>query len=153
MTLSEFRTALRRHVASLSVLVLVSAFCILLLADRILVNVPAGHVGVLWRRLHHGTVVDPIYGEGLELILPWNAMAVYPVRYQQIERDVTAIDRDGLRVDLKMSTRFRLKRDRVGWLHKRIGPNYVEVVILPDVAAQTLRVVGRYSAEQVYATE
>ena len=146
-------TWLYRNIAPLTVIALVVLFFVLLFADRILKTVPAGHVGVLWRRLAQGTVVDRIYGEGLQMIWPWNLMTVYPIRFQQIERDFTAIDKNGLRFDLRVSTRFRLNRERVGLLHQHIGPKYVDVVVVPDVAAYTLSVVSQYSAEEVYATK
>jgi regulator of protease activity HflC (stomatin/prohibitin superfamily) len=143
-----------RYVAPFAVIALVAVFCTLLLADQMLINVPAGHVGVLWRRLADGTVVDQgPEGEGLEIIWPWNVMTLYPIRFQQVERDLTAIDKDGLRFNVKVSTRFRLKRDTVGLLHQRIGPDYLEVAILPEVVSQTLRVISRYPAEQVYTTK
>src|SRR5262245_23952539 len=146
-------TWLYRNIAPLTVIALIVLFFVLLFADRIIKTVPAGHVGVLWRRLAQGTVVDRIYGEGLQVIWPWNLMTVYPIRFQQIERDFTAIDRNGLRFDLRVSTRFRLNRERVGLLHQHIGPKYVDVVVVPDVAAYTLSVVSQYSAEEVYATK
>ena len=44
------------------------------LLPLMVVTVPSGFVGVLWRRFGNGTVLDAhqLRGEGLRGLLPWN---------------------------------------------------------------------------------
>src|SRR4051794_3316677 len=73
------------------------------LLERIFVNIPPGHVGVLWKRLMEGTVTDQIYGEGLNIILPFNVMYAYDTRIQQVTDSYQAISSDGLMMNVEMS--------------------------------------------------
>jgi hypothetical protein len=45
-----------------------------ILAPFVLVTVPSGYVGVLWKRFGGGTVLDPrlLKNEGMRITLPWN---------------------------------------------------------------------------------
>jgi regulator of protease activity HflC (stomatin/prohibitin superfamily) len=179
-----------RHIFRITVAALVGSFFFLLFADRVVVIIPAGHCGVLWKRFAGGTQVvstpprgsagvsapapagvafscgrnvasnllqgaaaDPTYGEGLRLIWPWDVMTIYDLRFQTIDRDVVAVDSGGLRLDMKVTTRFKLNPAHVATLHQQVGPDYVEVMIAPDVGAFARQVVADYSAEQVYGTE
>lgn len=144
---------LDRYILPITVGALVAAFLFLVFMDRIIVTIPAGHAGVLWKRFGGGTVVDRIYGEGTRLILPWNVMALYDMRYQHVEADFDAVDREGLRLVLRISTRLRLTPEYLGHLHQRVGPRYVDVVVNPEVGSGARTVVADYRAEEVYATE
>jgi hypothetical protein len=42
------------------------------LYPHMVVTVPSGEIGVLWKRFGGGTVLDPRKLKGFNLILPWN---------------------------------------------------------------------------------
>jgi regulator of protease activity HflC (stomatin/prohibitin superfamily) len=157
MTFRELRQAvgawLDRNLMRITVAVMVAAFLFLLLINRIVVTVPAGHAGVLWKRFGGGTVVDRIYGEGIRLILPWNEMTIYDMRFQHVQDEYEVVDRDGLRMTLAISTRLRLVPEFLGYLHQDVGPNYLDVVLRPEVGSHARTIVAEYTAEDVYATK
>ena len=100
-----------------------------ILAPFVLVTVPSGYVGVLWKRFGGGTVLDPrlIKNEGMRITLPWNLVFLYDLRLQSVTESYNAISRDGISLTASINIRFRLKRDSVPQLHQSIGPNYIEV--------------------------
>jgi prohibitin 2 len=120
---------------------------------HVVVNVPSGEVGVLWKRFGGGTVLDPrrLKDEGLHLILPWDELFLYDLRVQSLTETYNAISSDGVNLTATMNIRFRLKRDAIPTLHQVIGPNYIKL-IGPSIASQMREVIAQYTAEQVYST-
>jgi regulator of protease activity HflC (stomatin/prohibitin superfamily) len=118
------------------------------------VTVPSGEVGVLWKRFGGGTVLDPrrLKNEGFNLILPWNEVFLYDLRLQSFTESYNAISSDGVSLTATVIVRFRLQRDAVPVLHQAIGPNYVRVLAQPGIGSLTREVIAQYTAEQVYST-
>lgn len=150
---------LDQHLLHVTIGLLVAVFVLLAFANRIIVTIPAGHAGVLWKRFAGGTqhVGYPppdiaCYGEGLQVIWPWDKMTLYDLRFRIIEREYVAVDKRGLRLDLKVATRFRVRPGRESLLHKFIGVDYVEIVVAPEVGDHTRAVVSNYTAEEVYSS-
>jgi prohibitin 2 len=126
-----------------------------ILAPFVLVTVPSGYVGVLWKRFGGGTVLDPrlIKNEGMRITLPWNLVFLYDLRLQSVTESYNAISRDGISLTASINIRFRLKRDAVPQLHQSIGPNYIEVLIAPEVGNRMREVIADYTAEDIYSTK
>src|SRR4249920_2459599 len=118
------------------------------------VTVPSGDVGVLWKRFGGGTVLDPrrLKNEGFNLILPWNQVFLYDLRLQSFTESYNAISSDGVSLTATINVRFRLQRNAVPVLHQAIGPNYVQVLAMPGIGSLTREVIAQYTAEQVYST-
>src|SRR4249920_1952806 len=118
------------------------------------VTVPSGDVGVLWKRFGGGTVLDPrrLKNEGFNLILPWNQVFLYDLRLQSFTESYNAISSDGVSLTATINVRFRLQRNAVPVLHQAIGPNYVKVLAQPGIGSLTREVIAQYTAEQVYST-
>src|SRR4249920_2769167 len=118
------------------------------------VTVPSGEVGVLWKRFGGGTVLDPrrLKNEGFNLILPWNRVFLYDLRLQSFTESYNAISSDGVSLTATIIVRFRLQRDAVPVLHQAIGPNYEKVLVQPGIGSLTREVMAQYTAEQVYST-
>jgi regulator of protease activity HflC (stomatin/prohibitin superfamily) len=51
-----------------------------------------------------------------------------------------------------MNVRFRLQRDSIPVLHQAVGPNYLQLLVLPGIGSLTREVMAEYTAEQVYST-
>jgi prohibitin 2 len=63
----------------LVIYLLVATLIGVILAPFMLVTVPSGYVGVLWKRFGGGTVLDPrkLKDEGMRITLPWNRVFLY----------------------------------------------------------------------------
>jgi regulator of protease activity HflC (stomatin/prohibitin superfamily) len=125
------------------------------LAPYVLVTVPSGYVGVLWKRFGGGTVLDPrqLRNEGLRFIWPWNKLFLYDLRLQSTTQTYNAISKDGISLTASINIRFRLKRDSVPQLHQTIGPNYVDALVGPEIGNRMREVIAEYTAEDVYSTK
>ncbi len=118
--------------------------------DRIVVTVPAGHGGVLYRRLFGGTVTDHVYGEGLQLVVPWDYMTIYDARLHEFQQEVRVLSQNGLIIQLTVSIRFRPIYNKLGILHQSVGPDYLDKVIQPVTIASVREVIGKYRPEELY---
>ncbi|MFZ0779277.1 MAG: hypothetical protein WAM74_22580, partial [Xanthobacteraceae bacterium] len=82
-----------RHLPGLSVIVMMCLLVIVVLWPYVVITVPSGKVGVLWKRFNgidiycwcwvgRGTVLDPreLREEGLHIIWPWDRLYLYDLR-------------------------------------------------------------------------
>jgi len=153
-TPSRWRRALERHLPSIVIYLMVATLVGVVLYPHMVVTVPSGHVGVLWKRFGGGTVLDPrrLKNEGFNLILPWNLVFLYDLRLQSFTESYNAISSDGVSLNASVVVRFRLQRDAVPVLHQAIGPNYEKILVQPGIGSLTREVMAQYTAEQVYST-
>src|SRR4029077_4907505 len=102
------------------IFLMAATLIVVVLAPHMVVTVPSGHVGVLWKRFAHGTVRDPraLRGEGLHLLLPWDKLFLYDLRIQSLTDTYNAISKDGVNLNATLNIRFRLQRNSVPILHQ-----------------------------------
>lgn len=126
-----------------------------ILAPHVVVTVPSGHVGLMWKRFRGGTVLDPrqLKDEGLRILLPWDKMFLYDLRLQTTTDTYNAITKDGVSINATISIRFRLKHDAIPQLHQAIGPDYVSMLVRPEIGSRMREVIAEYTAEEVYSTK
>lgn len=129
------------------------AFLVVFFFNRIAVAVHPGELAVLWRLLGGGTQIDTVYREGLHLILPFNRMYVYNVRKQQFNDTIDVLTVDGLTVTVRYSVRYFLDKDTLPLLHQHVGPDYVNVVVRPEVRSVIRTVFGQERPEEIYTSQ
>jgi regulator of protease activity HflC (stomatin/prohibitin superfamily) len=152
-----------RFMSSFSIALLVTVLVILMLWPYMVITVPSGYVGVLWKRLNgidpycwcfvgRGTVLDPkqLREEGLHIIAPWDKLFLYDLRLQSLTLPVYAISKDGVSVTAQINVRFQLVHQSVAVLHKFIGPNYRTSVVATEIGSLAQEVISKYTAEEVY---
>jgi regulator of protease activity HflC (stomatin/prohibitin superfamily) len=118
--------------------------------SNVVIAVHPGEAGVLWSRLS-GTKTDRVYPEGLHLILPWNVMTIYTVRYQTTEHSFLVLSRDGLEIAVDVAIRFKPIDKLVPKLHQQVGPTYVDTIVVPEVNTAVRTVIGRFRPDELYA--
>jgi len=143
----------RRQAPYLILIAFLLLFVTVFLFNRIVIPIRPGELGVLWRFLGGGTQIDTVYREGMHVILPFNRMYVYNVRKQQFSDTINALTVNGLTVGVRYSVRYYLDKDTLPLLHQRVGPDYVNVVVRPEVRSVIRIVFGQYKPEQIYATQ
>ena len=144
---------MRRHILPLISLGLLLCLIIAFFYDRSVISIHSGEFGVLWRRLGAGTVIDRVYGEGLHVILPINKMYIYTIRKQQITESIDVLTFDGLTVRVKYSARYYLDKDTLPMLHQRVGPDFVNVVVRPEVRSVVRTLFGQFKPEDIYTSQ
>jgi len=152
---SRMRRTWWRHLPMVVTYLLLATLVAVILAPFVLMTVPSGYVGVLWKRFGGGTMLDPrlLKNEGMRITLPWNLVFLYDLRLQSVTESYNAISRDGISLTASINIRFRLKRDAVPQLHQSIGPNYVEALIAPEIGNRMREVMAEYTAEDIYSTK
>ena len=143
------------HLPVLVIYLLVATLIGIVLAPFMLVTVPSGYVGVLWKRFGGGTVLDPhkLKAEGMRITLPWNTVFLYDLRLQSATETYNAISRDGISLTATINIRFRLKREAVPQLHQSVGQDYIQSLIEPEIGNRMREVIAEYTAEDVYSTK
>jgi regulator of protease activity HflC (stomatin/prohibitin superfamily) len=151
---SRWSLLIDRHLPRFVFYLMVLTFVGVVLFPHVVVTVPSGHVGVLWRRFGNGTVLDPrqLRNEGLRGLLPWNLLYIYDLRLQSMTDTYNAISSDGVSLTATMNVRFRLQRDAIPVLHQAVGPDYLQLLVRPGIGSLTREVMSQYTAEQVYST-
>src|SRR5256886_2383157 len=150
----RWRRFIENYLPMVVIYLMVATLMAIVLYPHMVVTVPSGEVGVLWKRFGGGTVLDPrrLKNEGFNLILPWNQVFLYDLRLQSFTESYNAISSDGVSLTAAVNVRFRLQRDAVPVLHQAIGPNYEKVLVQPGIGSLTREVMAQYTAEQVYST-
>lgn len=121
------------------------------LADKIFITIPAGSEGVLWKRLDQGTVMTRTYPEGFHMIAPWNNMTIYNLRLDEATTTIKVLADDGLEMEIEFLVRYRPRQETLPHLHKFMGEDYLEVLILPEVNSRARVVLAQYSPEEIYS--
>ncbi len=141
------------HLLSLGLGGLLVLLILAVLSPRMFITIPAGHEGALFKRFQGGTDVEQAYDEGFHIVWPWNTMYIYDVRFQNQSSKFDAHTSDGLNLIADVAFRFRVTRRNVPLLHKYIGPDYVQKLILPSLGARVREEVSRHTPEEVYSTK
>jgi regulator of protease activity HflC (stomatin/prohibitin superfamily) len=154
-----------RHLPGLSFVFLIGLLIVVVLWPFVVITVPSGFVGVLWKRFNgldlycwcwvgRGTVLDPreLREEGLHIIWPWDKLYQYNLRLQSTSQTLNAISKDGVSVKAQISVRYQLLHNSVAVLHKFIGPGYLDSVVNPEIGSQARQVISQYTAEAVYTS-
>jgi len=144
--------AMRRAMPYVIVAQLLLILAVVFLWHRIVVVIPTGQAGVLFR-LFTGTEVDEVFGEGVHLTSPLNKMTLYELRKQVIQHEFDVITAKGLSIHLSLAVRYHPEPDMLGALHQRIGPDYDKRVIVPQIESVMRKQLGRYVAEDIYTNK
>lgn len=137
----------------LIITVAITAILLLVLWQTSTVTIGSGEAGVLYKQFGGGTVTDKTYPEGFHVLAPWNKMYIYNVRNQEVKENMTALSKNGLSIELEMSIRFRPVEDDLGIIHKSLGQNYPNVIVMPEVRSSARKVIGRYDPEELYSSK
>jgi regulator of protease activity HflC (stomatin/prohibitin superfamily) len=119
----------------------------------IFVKIGPGEAGVIYRLFSGGTDVTKVYEEGLRVVFPFNTMYIYNTRVQQVANKFIVLSQDGLAIEVEVSIRYRPQEGQLGLLHKNIGPDYVEKVVVPEVQSSFRFVLGQYKPEEIYTSQ
>ena len=85
--------------------------------------------------------------------MPWNDVFVYEVRQQTLDEKLKVLSSNGLDIRLDASVWFAPQPEELGNLHQDKGEAYIDRLIRPSIRSATRAVIGRYTPEQLYASE
>ncbi|WP_434047926.1 MULTISPECIES: prohibitin family protein [Sorangium] len=119
---------------------------------RMFVSVPSGSNAVMYRYFLGGTVTDRIWGEGLNVIPPWDKLTIYETRMQQQTITFDVLSEEGLDLGVAISVRYRPNKEMLGYLHQDIGTEYLERLIRPEVESHVRYTFGNRPAHEIYSS-
>lgn len=149
---ANIREVLRRNRLRIIVAGVVATLLLLFLWPSIVTSIKPGELGVLYARFRGGTQLQHTYEEGIHFIQPWNIMYIYDVRVQEETQNIDVLTVDGLTINVQISLRFQIIRDRLPNLHQEIGPNYRDKVVIPIMNSAVRQTIGSYRPDDLYST-
>ncbi len=130
---------------------LVSIVAVLIAAVIGIVNVftvvPAGTVGVVD---FLGKVNDNTLKAGVNLVNPVAKVIKFSIKTQELKEVMNVPSKEGLSVQLEISLLFRLDPDNANIIYKTVGPNYAEIILMPQFRSVVRGVTARYQAKALY---
>lgn len=150
----KIKQYVRKNVGQIITVLLILSFIVLFFWDMIFITIYPGHVGVLFRRFFQkGTVTERFYPEGINIIWPWNEMYIYDTRIKEKKQVVNVLSKNGLTIQVNVSVRYYIDKEKAPLLHQKVGPDYEIKIILPSTISSVREVVGEYLPEQLYTTQ
>jgi regulator of protease activity HflC (stomatin/prohibitin superfamily) len=128
----------------------VGGVALLILLWASVAYVPAGSVGVL---TIFGRVNGVVLPEGTHLVNPFAYNNIMDVRTQQVKETATVPSNEGLIITLDTSLLFRLNPAAAADVYQKLGKNYVDVVVEPNLRSTLREVTASHTANALYSGE
>jgi regulator of protease activity HflC (stomatin/prohibitin superfamily) len=138
------RTGLFEGRSWLAILVAIAAVILLFNCTT---RVETGHVGVLTL---FSRVTGETLPEGLHLISPLKAVHELSVQTQTIKETANVPSNEGLILTLDTTLQYRLDAGKAAEVFQKIGRDYVEKVVEPNLRSAVREVTASHSANALY---
>jgi regulator of protease activity HflC (stomatin/prohibitin superfamily) len=135
------------------IFLIIVAVAVIILFSKSTVTIGPGEGGVLFETLGDGINTEKTYGEGFQIVAPWNNMIVLKVRQQSISDEMNVLSVNGLEVKVNGTIWYEPEFENLGLLVKTKGEDYERELLDPAINAAARSVVGRYTPEQLYSSK
>ena len=126
---------------------------VIILFSKSTVTIGPGEGGVVFERFGDGINTEKTYGEGFQIVAPWNEMIVRKVRQQSVSDEMNVLSVNGLEVKVSGTVWYEPEFSKLGLLIKTKGEDYENELLDPAVNAAARSVVGCYTPEQLYSSK
>lgn len=109
--------------------------------------IPAGHTGVID---FLGMVSDNTLKPGVNLVNPMAKVEKMSIKTQELKEMMSVPSKEGLSVDLEISLLFKLNSEKANDIYKTVGPNYSDIILVPQFRSVVRGVTARYEAKALY---
>jgi len=113
-------------------------------------RVDSGAVGVLTL---FGRVTGEALPEGIHLMNPLKTNHELSIRTQEVKETASVPSSEGLVMSLDTSLIYHLNPDKAADVFQKIGPNYVEVLVEPNLRAAIREATASHTANALYTGE
>jgi prohibitin 1 len=113
-------------------------------------RVESGNVGVLTL---FGRVTGEVLPEGIHFVSPFKTNNEMSIRTQEIKESASVPSSEGLVMNLDTSLIYHVNPDKASDVYQKIGPNYVNVLIEPNLRAAIREATASHSANALYTGE
>jgi prohibitin 1 len=125
-------------------------FFTLILVFASIAKVESGHVGVL---TIFGRVTGEALNEGIHFVNPFKSNNEMSIRTQEIKESASVPSSEGLVISLDTSLIFHLNPDKAADVFQKIGPNYINVYIEPNLRSAIREATAAHTANALYTGE
>ncbi len=132
---------------------IVVVLLVLFVSSAVFITLKPGEKGVIFRKFTTGLDKEHVYDAGFHVIAPWNEMYIYDVKEQNVSESLDVLDKNGLSIVVDVSVRFNPVYNKIGELHEKFGISYIDKLVIPEVRSTVRRVMGRFTAEEIYSTK
>ena len=109
--------------------------------------IPAGHTGVID---FLGYVSDNTLKPGVNIVNPMANVEKMSIQTQELKEVMSVPSKEGLSVNLEISLLFKLDSEKANDIYKTVGPNYAEIILVPQFRSVVRGVTARYEAKALY---
>ncbi len=139
---------------TIAIVILAAAFLTLVIAwNSLTYTINTGEKGVIFRKFQGGLDVETVYGQGFHFKWPWDDIFIYNVKKQESRTEMEVLSKNGLTIKAELSYRYHPVEDKVGYLHNTVGPDYHDIIIIPEIRSATREVIGKYLPDELYSTK
>ena len=110
--------------------------------------VRTGHVGVVTT---FGRVTGRTMGEGIHLVNPLSRVNQLDIKSQEVKERAAVPSKEGLIMGLEASVLYHLDPSLAAELFQKIGPNYREVLLVPNFRSSMRAVTATNTASALYS--
>jgi len=128
----------------------ISAFLVVIFLFASVTRVQSGHVGVLTL---FGRVTGEVLPEGIHMINPFKSSNEMSIRTQEIKESASVPSAEGLVMNLDTSLIYHLDPEKASAVYQKIGPNYLNVFIEPNLRAAIREATASHTANALYSGE
>lgn len=144
---------LNRHLLAILFLSFVVVGGLVVLYPRVVIQIPAGYKGVIYRPFSGGVDLSRVYGEGVHLLLPFNRMTTYSIALNVYQMEMDVLTSDLLKSRLKLSFQYSADEQTLPLLHRYLGKDYLNKYILPELTASVREVFGKLNSHEAFTTD
>ena len=128
----------------------VLGFFLVILVFSSVARVDSGNVGVLTL---FGRVTGEVLPEGVHFINPFKANHELSIRTQEIKESASVPSAEGLVMNLDTSLIYHLNPEKAAEVYQKIGPDYMNVLVEPNLRAAIREATASHSANALYTGE
>ncbi|HVO64523.1 MAG TPA: prohibitin family protein [Terriglobales bacterium] len=128
----------------------IAGLILLILLFNSIIKVPTGSVAVLTL---FGRVTGEVLPEGIHLINPLKASNELSIRTQEIKESASVPSSEGLVMNLDTSLIYHINPEKAAELYQKVGPDYLRVLIEPNLRAAIRESTASHSANALYTGE
>src|SRR5271154_2051600 len=128
----------------------IAGLVLVILVFNCVARVESGNVGVLTL---FGRVTGEVLPEGIHLVSPFKTNNEMSIRTQEIKESASVPSSEGLVMNLDTSLIYHVNPDKAAEVYQKIGPNYMAVLVEPNLRAAIREATASHTANALYTGE
>ncbi|MBU1355734.1 MAG: prohibitin family protein [Candidatus Edwardsbacteria bacterium] len=129
---------------------IVAVFFLIIAILQMLTVIPAGHVGVVD---FFGHVSAKTLKAGINLRNPLARIIKMSIKTQELTEDMPVPSKEGLTVQLDVTTLFHLDPEKAAEIYQTVGADYVNIILAPQFRSVCRGVTANYEAKALYTAQ